>query len=98
MNRRTTHLQRTYMAIVGVAAAVAALGGLFAAWAADSSAAPAVAPRNASEPAITGTARVGQVLRTTRGTWTGTEPIDYAFRWYRCDGAGAPVFLKPSQR
>src|SRR6188472_2613025 len=78
------------MAIVGVAAAVAALGGLFAAWAADSSAAPAVAPRNASEPAITGTARVGQVLRTTRGTWTGTEPIDYAFRWFRCDGAGAP--------
>ena len=90
MNRRTTHLQRTYMAIVGVAAVVATLGGLFAAWAADSSAAPAVAPRNASEPAITGTARVGQVLRTTRGTWTGTEPIDYAFRWYRCDGAGAP--------
>src|SRR4029453_5370404 len=48
-----------------------------------------VAPKNASEPAITGTARVGQVLRTTRGTWTGTEPIDYAFRWFRCDGAGA---------
>jgi hypothetical protein len=30
------------------------------------------------------------VLRTTRGTWTGTEPIDYAFRWFRCDGRGAP--------
>jgi hypothetical protein len=78
------------MAIVGVAAAVAALGGLFAAWAADSSAAPAVAPRNAQRAGISGTARVGQVLRTTRGTWTGTEPIDYAFRWFRCDGAGAP--------
>jgi hypothetical protein len=78
------------MAIVGVAAAVAALGGLFAAWAADSSAAPAVAPRNVGEPAVSGTTRVGQVLRTTRGAWTGTEPIDYAFRWFRCDGAGAP--------
>jgi hypothetical protein len=33
---------------------------------------------------------VGQVLRTTRGTWTGTEPITYAYRWYRCDGRGAP--------
>ena len=90
MNRQTTHLQRIYMAIVGVAAAVAALGGLFAAWAADSSAAPTVAPKNVGEPVVSGTARVGQVLRTTRGTWTGTEPIDYAFRWFRCDGAGAP--------
>jgi hypothetical protein len=32
---------------------------------------------------------VGQALRTTRGTWTGTEPITYRFRWFRCDGPGA---------
>src|SRR5262245_11991486 len=89
MNRRTTHLQRIYVAIVGVAAAVAAFGGLLAAWAAGSSAAPDVPPRTPAEPVVSGTARVGQVLRTTRGTWTGSEPIDYAFRWYRCDGAGA---------
>jgi hypothetical protein len=46
-------------------------------------------PQNVGEPVVSGTARVGQVLRTTRGTWTGTEPITYAFRWFRCDGQGA---------
>src|SRR5262245_45601083 len=89
--KRTARLQRAYLALVGVAAAVAVAGGVFAAWAADpSTAAPTVAPSNTGEPTVTGTARVGQVLRTTRGTWTGTEPIQYAFRWFRCDGAGAP--------
>ena len=83
-------LQRTYLAIVGAAAAVAVAGGFFAAWAAETSAAPTVAPRNVGEPAVTGTTRVGQLLRTTRGTWTGTEPITYAFRWFRCNDAGAP--------
>ena len=38
-----------------------------------SSAAPAVAPNNVGEPTISGTPRVGQVLRSTRGTWTGTS-------------------------
>ncbi|MDH4341332.1 MAG: hypothetical protein OEW47_13335, partial [Thermoleophilia bacterium] len=48
------------------------------------------APKNTGEPSITGTPRVGQVLRTTRGTWTGTTPIEYDFRWFRCDGGGKP--------
>jgi len=30
------------------------------------------------------------VLRTTRGTWTGTSPIEYVYRWFRCEGAGKP--------
>jgi hypothetical protein len=83
-------MQRTYLAIVGMAAAIAVAGGVFAAWAGTSTAAPAVAPQNVGEPVVTGTTRVGQVLRTTRGTWTGTDPIAYAFRWFRCDGPGAP--------
>lgn len=87
MNR--ARIQRTYLAIVGVAAAVAVAGGVFAAWAGTSSAAPTVAPQNVGEPAVAGTARVNQVLRTTRGSWTGTEPITYAFRWFRCNGRGA---------
>ena len=37
------------------------------------SAAPAVAPTNTGEPRVTGTPRVGEVQRTTRGTWTGTR-------------------------
>jgi hypothetical protein len=30
------------------------------------------------------------VLRSSRGSWTGTSPISYAYRWYRCEGRGAP--------
>jgi hypothetical protein len=90
MSSNRNALNRAYLATVGLAAAVAVVGGVFTAWAATSSAATAVAPQNTGEPSITGTTRVGQILRTTRGTWTGTEPITYAFRWYRCEGAGAP--------
>ena len=74
----------TQFALAVVGAVVAAI------LAGASSAAPAVAPTNTSEPRVTGTPRVGEVLRTTRGQWTGTQPISYDFRWYRCQGAGAP--------
>ena len=83
--------QRAYLTIVGSAAAIAAIGAVFAALlSTDSIAAPAVAPSNVTEPRVTGTTRVGQVLRTTRGEWSGTEPIQYAYRWFRCEGPGAP--------
>ncbi len=54
----------------------------------DGVAAPATAPTPTAEPRISGTARVGDVLRTTDGTWTGTKPITFQYRWYRCEGAG----------
>ncbi len=83
--------QRAYLTIVGGAAAIAAVGAVFAALlSTESVAAPAVAPSNVTEPRVTGTTRVGQALRTTRGEWAGTEPIQYTFRWFRCDGPGAP--------
>ena len=79
------------MAIAGAAAAVAVVGGVFAVWATENTAAsPTVAPANVGEPSISGTPRVGQVLRTTRGNWTGTGPITYSYRWFRCEGRGAP--------
>jgi hypothetical protein len=91
LRTRTQHLYRAYLAVLGAAAALAAVGAVFAAWAADTSgAATTVAPTNTVEPRITGAPRVGQVLRTSRGTWTGTSPIQYSYRWYRCQGAGAP--------
>jgi hypothetical protein len=84
-------VHRTYLAILGAASLVAALGLAFSAMVAGtSSAAPSVAPSNTAEPEITGTARVGQVQRATRGTWTGTEPLTFEWRWYRCEGRGAP--------
>ena len=88
---RHDSFRRTYLAILGGAAVIAIVGSVFAGLlSTESIAAPTVAPNNTSEPRVTGTTRVGQVLRSTRGTWTGTEPIDYEFRWFRCDGSGAP--------
>src|ERR671918_929135 len=74
----------------GAVAAVAALATVAMLLASSSSAAPQVAPHNTAEPRISGTTRVGEVLRSTRGSWTGTEPIEYTFRWFRCEGRGAP--------
>jgi len=91
--RRTTQyrgLHRAYLAILGGATIVALIGAAFAATlVGTSSAATTVAPNNVTEPRITGESRVGEVQRATRGTWTGTAPISYEYRWFRCDGRGA---------
>jgi hypothetical protein len=52
-------------------------------------AAPAVAPLSLSPPITSGTAQEGQTLAATPGTWTGTDPIGYAYQWHRCDSGGA---------
>jgi len=83
------HRNRNERALAGAVAVIATLAGFATLLVSSSTAAPAVAPENAGEPAISGTPRVGQVLRSTRGTWTGTTPITYTFRWFRCDGRGA---------
>jgi hypothetical protein len=76
--------------VPGAVAAVVALATVALLVASSSSAAPQAPPRNTSEPRISGTARVGEALRTTRGSWTGSEPIEFDFRWFRCQGRGAP--------
>jgi hypothetical protein len=88
---RHESIRRIHLAIAGGAAAVAAVGVIFTGLlASETIAAPTVAPSNVKEPAVSGSTRVGQVLRTSRGTWSGTEPISFQFRWFRCQGAGAP--------
>ncbi|HUF01645.1 MAG TPA: hypothetical protein VMN35_04390, partial [Gaiellaceae bacterium] len=91
IDNSTARISRIYLAMLVGAGAVAALGAVFAAFlAGPSTAAPNVAPSPTGAPVVSGTPSVGEVLRTTRGTWTGTQPITYAYRWYRCDGRGAP--------
>ena len=91
MRVRTRHgnSQRIGRTSLAGSAALVAVGAVMVALLAGASgAATSVAPENTGEPSITGTPRVGQVLKTTRGTWTGTDPIEYVYRWFRCDGRG----------
>lgn len=47
------------------------------------------APLNSVSPVITGSARSGQTLRTSTGTWTGSTPISFTYQWRRCNATGA---------
>ena len=52
-------------------------------------------PVNTLPPQITGTPQEGQALLATPGTWSGTQPISYSYRW--SDGAaGLTNILGPS--
>jgi phosphatidylinositol-3-phosphatase len=50
---------------------------------------PRRAPTNTAPPVVSGTAQVGQTLSATTGSWSGTQPLAYAYQWRRCDSAGA---------
>jgi outer membrane protein assembly factor BamB len=43
-------------------------------------------PADLTPPAITGTAREGDTLTVSQGTWSG-NPTGFAFQWYSCDDA-----------
>ncbi|MFL5969482.1 MAG: hypothetical protein ACJ74L_07790 [Gaiellaceae bacterium] len=49
------------------------------------------APRNTGEPGVSGPAIEGRALLTTNGTWTGTRPFKWQYRWLRCDTSGGGV-------
>jgi hypothetical protein len=46
-------------------------------------------PANNSLPTIGGTAREGETLTGSTGSWGGTTPISYAYQWQRCNAAGS---------
>jgi hypothetical protein len=41
-------------------------------------------PTNSGEPAITGSPVVGATLSATTGSWTGSQPVTFAYQWVRC--------------
>jgi sugar lactone lactonase YvrE len=48
----------------------------------------AAAPVNVTLPSITGTTKQGRVLTAKTGSWSGVEPITFAYQWLRCNSAG----------
>jgi hypothetical protein len=47
------------------------------------------APRNTRQPAISGTAKRGQTLKTTTGSWSSPDPLAFAYQWQRCTATGS---------
>jgi len=45
-------------------------------------------PTNSVKPAVSGTAKVGEELSVSTGTWS-PKPTSFTYRWQRCDDTGA---------
>lgn len=56
-------------------------------------AAPAAVPTATGLPVVTGEYRVGHVLKSTNGTWSGAPTPTYAVSWLRCDLDGTGCSL-----
>ena len=50
---------------------------------------PKTKPANSKLATLsTNTALVGKTLTVSKGTWTGTAPVTYTYKWYRCSVKG----------
>ena len=92
MNRsRNRALAAAAVTALLVVAATAGLTG-------KGTAASKVAPSNQTPPTLSGTPEVGKTLTASPGSWTGTEPITFIYRFQRCDKNGAGCFTGESTR
>jgi len=47
-----------------------------------------ILPTNTALPSISGVLQDGSLLSAATGTWTGSEPISYAYQWQLCNALG----------
>jgi hypothetical protein len=73
-------------AVLGSSATLALVVGLGVL--AGSGVAASGAPSNTSPPTIHGTAQKGEMLHADPGSWSGTTPMSFSYRWQRCDSPG----------
>src|SRR3954471_3338715 len=78
------HLGPVAAVLAGLAAVVPSV-----ALPSDVAAAAAGRPVTVDAPTVTGQASEGEILVADKGTWSGSSPIQYDYRWKRCDGLGA---------
>jgi hypothetical protein len=71
------------MLLVAVAAALFVASG--------GSARSQTAPQNTGQPTVSGSAVQGSTLTTSNGSWSGTPPFTYQYRWLRCDISGGGI-------
>ncbi len=57
----------------------------------------AAAPDAQAPPAVSGTTRDGETLSATTGTFDGTGPFTYEYRWRRCDEDGVSCVTIPGE-
>jgi hypothetical protein len=75
------------MSLRGVAGTALVLGALVLP-SGEGIAAQATPPSNTGEPTISGRAEQGARLDASTGSWTGTQPISFAYQWVRCGTDG----------
>ena len=85
--KNRNRLQRRALTAIVIAVLATAIGAVFGV-AQNGSAATGTAPKNTTEPSISGTAQQGQTLTADHGDWSGTTPINYSYQWQRCDASG----------
>ena len=82
MGRRWAGKKRDVVRYIAVGASALLLSGGGAQGARDT------APASTAPPAISGSASEGETLSASSGSWSGSTPMSFAYRWQRCGSGG----------
>jgi hypothetical protein len=86
MQQQPTTATRRHRRVPGAAVLAATIGLLV--MPAAGSARQETAPKPTGQPTISGTPIERRTLTTSNGTWSGTAPLAFQYRWLRCDTSG----------